>query len=321
MTPNPLIGRRLSLARRPFLRQLLRSLPRRAPLVLGDLLADGRHLLVAACAMVLCQHPDSRSPGGAERSEAVDRPLRDLLRAFCGASAASPTASQCATSASRSAWPSSSGLCTVFGTLIPPIFGGEFQTTLARTRSGKLCSHRASPSPSPRASSRQRSPARVKMPRSLPNRRPPRSRSSTSSAAFLSRSSSGIMSSCFAFGLSAGEPIKAISIAHGTGPLWAGLPVLCLVMFGGLITNSLWCAYLIFRNKSAGEWFGRTAAANPRAPAAQAAGSDQASNFEPALLTQTAARPGPTHLCFAISSCALLLARAWYFQVRLLSDG
>jgi hypothetical protein len=67
---------------------------------------------------------------------------------------------------------------------------------------------------------------------------------------------SGIMSACFAFGLSAGEPVKALSAAAGTGPLWTGLPTLCLVMFGGLITNGLWCAWLIFRNRSAGQWLG-----------------------------------------------------------------
>src|SRR3546814_5567988 len=52
---------------------------------------------------------------------------------------------------------------------------------------------------------------------------------------------SGIMSACFAFGLAAGEPIKALSAAAGTGPLWTGLPALCLILFGGLIPNAVWC--------------------------------------------------------------------------------
>jgi L-rhamnose-H+ transport protein len=70
---------------------------------------------------------------------------------------------------------------------------------------------------------------------------------------------SGVMSACFAFGLAAGEPIKAVSAAAGTGPLWTGLPTLCLVMAGGLLTNALWCGYLILRNRSAGQWTGRAA--------------------------------------------------------------
>ena len=77
---------------------------------------------------------------------------------------------------------------------------------------------------------------------------------------------SGIMSACFAFGLAAGEPIKAISAAAGTGPLWTGLPVLCLVMFGGLLTNGLWCGYLIARNKSAGQWLGKSVEADAPKP-------------------------------------------------------
>jgi L-rhamnose-H+ transport protein len=68
---------------------------------------------------------------------------------------------------------------------------------------------------------------------------------------------SGIMSACFAFGLAAGEPVKAIAAAHGAGALWTGLPILCMVMFGGLVTNAVWCAILMRRNGSAGQWLGR----------------------------------------------------------------
>jgi L-rhamnose-H+ transport protein len=76
---------------------------------------------------------------------------------------------------------------------------------------------------------------------------------------------SGVMSGCFAWGLDAGEPIRRATIAAGTAPLWQGLPVLCVVLSGGLTTNLLWCAYLIARNRSAGEFVGRArdAAAAP----------------------------------------------------------
>ncbi len=65
----------------------------------------------------------------------------------------------------------------------------------------------------------------------------------------------GLMSSCFAFGLSAGEPIAVLSRAAGTNPLFAGLPVICVVLIGGATTNILWCSYLIWRNKSIGDIF------------------------------------------------------------------
>ncbi|WP_034160180.1 L-rhamnose/proton symporter RhaT [Sphingomonas sp. ERG5] len=70
---------------------------------------------------------------------------------------------------------------------------------------------------------------------------------------------SGVMSSCFAFGLDAGQPIRTLTLAAGTDPLWQGLPVLCIVLLGGLSTNLVWCAILILRNRSAGEFIGRTA--------------------------------------------------------------
>ncbi|HSB97933.1 MAG TPA: L-rhamnose/proton symporter RhaT, partial [Spongiibacteraceae bacterium] len=67
---------------------------------------------------------------------------------------------------------------------------------------------------------------------------------------------SGVMSSCFAFGLDAGQPIRDLTLAAGTDPLSQGLPVLCVVLFGGATTNIIWCIFLIIRNKSAGEFFG-----------------------------------------------------------------
>jgi L-rhamnose-H+ transport protein len=68
---------------------------------------------------------------------------------------------------------------------------------------------------------------------------------------------SGIMSGCFAWGLDAGQPIREATLAAGTTPLLQGLPVLCVVLLGGLTTNLIWCAYLIFKNRSAGEWVGK----------------------------------------------------------------
>ncbi|GGY84698.1 L-rhamnose-proton symporter [Cellvibrio zantedeschiae] len=66
---------------------------------------------------------------------------------------------------------------------------------------------------------------------------------------------SGVMSSCFAFGLDAGESIRAASLLQGTSPSWKGLPVLCVILAGGFTTNLLWCSYLIWSNKSAQQFF------------------------------------------------------------------
>ncbi len=75
---------------------------------------------------------------------------------------------------------------------------------------------------------------------------------------------SGIMSSCFAFGLDAGTPISDAArshlLAHGGSDLWQGLPVLIVVLLGGFTTNFLWCLGLNMRNKTGGEYSGRTSA-------------------------------------------------------------
>jgi L-rhamnose-H+ transport protein len=68
---------------------------------------------------------------------------------------------------------------------------------------------------------------------------------------------SGVMSGCFAWGLDAGQPIRDLTLAAGTDPLSQGLPVLCVVLAGGLTTNAIWCAILIRRNRSFGEFVGR----------------------------------------------------------------
>jgi L-rhamnose-H+ transport protein len=99
---------------------------------------------------------------------------------------------------------------------------------------------------------------------------------------------SGVMSSCFAFGLDAGTPIRALTLAAGTSPLSQGLPVLCVVLVGGFTTNFIWCLYLLITNRSAKELLGA------RGPTAVGAG-------EPPPLLQN------------YLLCALA-GTAWYFQ-------
>lgn len=67
---------------------------------------------------------------------------------------------------------------------------------------------------------------------------------------------SGVMSGCFAWGLDAGQPIRDLTLAAGTDPLSQGLPVLCVVLAGGLTTNALWCGYLISKNRSGAQFLG-----------------------------------------------------------------
>lgn len=72
---------------------------------------------------------------------------------------------------------------------------------------------------------------------------------------------SGIMSSCFAYGLEAGDPIRALSLEAGSDPMMQSLPVLVVVLLGGFTTNVIWSAILIVRSRSAGQFFGAASTA------------------------------------------------------------
>lgn len=60
----------------------------------------------------------------------------------------------------------------------------------------------------------------------------------------------GVMSACFNFGFEAGKPIEKIALAHGTNPLFQKNPTLIFILFGGFLTNLVYCAYLNIRNKT-----------------------------------------------------------------------
>lgn len=61
---------------------------------------------------------------------------------------------------------------------------------------------------------------------------------------------SGVMSACFAFALTAGNPIGEASAKAGTDVIWTGLPKLVVVLLGGFTTNFIWCVILNFRNST-----------------------------------------------------------------------
>jgi len=201
------------------------------------------------------------------------------------------------------------GLTTVFGTLIPPIFAGEFgvlmstasgQITmlgLAITVLGIIVVALAGARKDAALSPKQKAAAVAEF---------------NFGKGIWVAIFSGIMSACFAYGLAAGEPVRVLSAAAGTGPLWVGLPVLCLVMTGGLLTNGVWCTYLIVKNRSAGEWVGRVAAAE-FAPAGETASASRAAPVEPAQLAHEPVAPGHPPLIRNYLLCAIA-GTAWYFQ-------
>lgn len=144
------------------------------------------------------------------------------------------------------------GYTAVFGTLIPPIFHGQFMQLLAR-RSGftilvgvGICilgivfAGAAGISKERELSTEQKLASISEFDLKV----------GLGVATFC-----GIMSSCFAFGLDAGNSIKALTLQHGTGMMWQGLPVLVVLLLGGFTTNVGWCLILNVRNRSYGEYF------------------------------------------------------------------
>ena len=149
------------------------------------------------------------------------------------------------------------GLCTVFGTLMPPVFSGTIGEILNENSGhvillglavcvlGILFSGFAGRSKEDELteSEKKATVQEFHYGRGLV-------------VAILS----GIMSACFAYGLAAGKPIGAIAkaslVAHGSSDIWQNLPVLIVVMLGGFTTNFIWCVILLIRNRSASQYVG-----------------------------------------------------------------
>jgi L-rhamnose-H+ transport protein len=145
------------------------------------------------------------------------------------------------------------GYTAAFGTLVPPIFRGVFASEVLGTRSGLIIlggvavcllgigfAGAAGVSKEREMSTEQKR-ASIK--------------EFDLKKGLLVATFSGVMSACFAYGLAAGDPIKAITIQHGTPGLWQGLPVLVVVLAGGFTTNFVWCLILNIRNRTGYQYF------------------------------------------------------------------
>jgi len=145
------------------------------------------------------------------------------------------------------------GYCAAFGTLVPPIFHGEFMTKVWGTTSGRVIlvgvvvcllgiavAGMAGMSKERELTEEQKK-ATIKEFNFLKG--------------ILVATFSGVMSACFAYGLDAATPIAEISKNHGTPQIWTGLPKLCVLLLGGFTSNFLWCVLLNIRNKTGYQYF------------------------------------------------------------------
>ena len=188
------------------------------------------------------------------------------------------------------------GYCAAFGTLMPPIFHGDFVPKVLHTTSGQVIligvlvcllgiavAGMAGMSKEREMTEEQKK-ATIK--------------EFNFAKGILVATFSGVMSACFAYGLDAASPLAELSKAHGTDAVWTGLPKLCVVLLGGFTSNFIWCALLNLKNKTGYQYFKSEIRSEHLAP-------------EPPL--QTAAddpRPGGAIAVLAVASRARAVERA-----------
>jgi L-rhamnose-H+ transport protein len=144
------------------------------------------------------------------------------------------------------------GLCAAFGTLMPPIFKGQFVSQVLGTTSGRVILVGIAVCLAGLAIAGV---AGIYKERALPpEERQAAIKEFDLKKGFLVALLSGVMSACFAYGLAAGDPIRNLTMRYGTPALWQGLPVLVVVLVGGFTTNFIWTVLLNIRNKTGHEY-------------------------------------------------------------------
>jgi L-rhamnose-H+ transport protein len=208
------------------------------------------------------------------------------------------------------------GFCTAFGTLVPPIYDGQLHAILHETSgqvtlAGVMLSLLAIAVSGAAGYSKEHEITEEE--KAETGERDYSFAKGLAVAIFA-----GIMSSFFAFGLRAGKPIgdmtKTTLVASGRAELWQDLPILILIMFGGLITNFIWSAILIYRNRSVRQ-FGGEPGDNPMGTAPVT--GDTLIDFDMRTRLQRIS-PGVLVRNYILAAMAGVI---WYFQFFFYSMG
>ena len=204
------------------------------------------------------------------------------------------------------------GLSTVFGTLIPPIYAGQM-AAIFHARSGRIIllgvlmcvvavavngaaglSKENEITPARKAEAGEKDYAFVR--------------------GLVVAIFAGIMSSFFAFGLKAGEPIASITrqqlLEGGRADLWQNLPVLVVVLWGGFCTNLVWTGILLIRNGTLLQFAGK-AGLNPM----------HADDPDVMKSSEAAGSNLPAKVVLGNYFFAALAGVIWYFQFFFYSMG
>ena len=143
------------------------------------------------------------------------------------------------------------GFCAAFGTIIPPIFHGEFGDMVAKASgdvtllgvlvclAGIAVCGRAGVAKERELSADQK---QAVMPEF------------NFTKGLWVAIFAGIMSACMAFAIQAGKPIAELAVQHGAPDLFKNTPAFIIILAGGFTTNFLWCVTLNIRNKTGGDY-------------------------------------------------------------------
>jgi L-rhamnose-H+ transport protein len=210
------------------------------------------------------------------------------------------------------------GLCTAFGTLIPPIYDGSIHEILHETSgqiilAGVLLCLIAVAVNGLAGLSKEREVT-------------PEEKAEAGELDFSFGKGiavavfAGIMSSFFAFGLKAGAPIGAIAksqlLAQHDLDLWQNLPILIVVLWGGFVTNFIWSVILIIKNRSARQFFGAPGINPMRAGTVSGETLADLDPVNPAEFQRLTTRTLISNYFFAA-----LAGVIWYFQFFFYSMG
>ena len=60
----------------------------------------------------------------------------------------------------------------------------------------------------------------------------------------------GVLSACMAYAFQAGEPIQTLAVEKGMPAVRSNIPLLVVILLGGFTTNCIWCVWLSSKNKT-----------------------------------------------------------------------
>ena len=202
------------------------------------------------------------------------------------------------------------GYCTVLGTIMPPIFKGEFVSKILASEAGwvnifglGVCVLGIMLAAAAGMSKEREMSDEAK-------------KESIMEFSFVKgmivATISGVFSAGMSYAMAAAEPIGVSSAYFGTGELWVGLPKLCVILLGGFTTNFIWCILLIAKN---GTFYEYTAKYLKSDLAAAGVNAVEAETAKPSAL-QGARIP----LCWNYFF-AMLAGLTWYMQFFFYSMG